>query len=34
MVDSYVRKYSGSGDVMDFHRKNLIFYRKQLDNVE
>ncbi|CDW72655.1 UNKNOWN [Stylonychia lemnae] len=34
LVDKYIKKYGANGDVMDFQRKNLIFYRKQLDSIE
>lgn len=34
LIDSYIKRNGTTGDVMDFHRKNLIFYRKQLENIE
>ena len=35
LIENYLKRHgSNGGDVLDFQKRNLVFYRKQLDYVE
>lgn len=34
LIEGYLKKYGSNNDISEFQKKNLVYYRKQLDSIE